>query len=210
MLVWDKIFNPRLADQEGLVAAGGDWGAEILIEAYKRGCFPWPQEGLPILWFSPDPRGILLFSELRINRSLYRVMKSHAWNVTFNRAFHEVMEACAKTPRPGQNGTWILPEMLSPYTELFDNGRGLSCEIWNLEGQLVGGLYGVLSEKYFSAESMFYRESGASKFALIKMTQYLQDIHGLDWMDIQMLTPVTESLGGRWLPRLEFLQRISS
>jgi leucyl/phenylalanyl-tRNA--protein transferase len=208
-IAWDEIFNPKRADKNGLVAVGGEWGFEILIEAYSRGCFPWPEQGLPILWFSPLQRGIVEFSEVRINRSLKRLLSSHKWKITFNQAFSAVMQGCAEAIRPGQSGTWILPEMIKPYTELFYAGHGLSCEIWHENGDLVGGLYGVLSERYFSAESMFYKESGASKVAFIETIRYLKREKGFHWMDIQMLTSVTESLGGKLISQNEFLQRIS-
>jgi len=206
---WDEIFNPVRADENGLVAVGGNLGHEILIEAYSRGCFPWPQEGLPLLWFSPKERGVLDFNELHIGRSLRRLLKSHQWSITFNQDFAAVMRMCSKVPRPGQRGTWILPEMIEPYSHLAALGFALSCEVWNQQGDLVGGIYGVLTRRYFSAESMFYIESGASKVAFVKMVNYLKTEKGLKWMDIQMLTPVTKSLGGKLIPQIEFLQRIS-
>jgi len=206
---WDSIFSPKNADANGLVAIGGSWGREILVEAYLRGCFPWPQEGLPLLWFSPLERGVIDFSEIKINRSLRRTIANHHWRVTFNTAFREVMWRCARVKRPGQAGTWILPEMIEPYSQLLNEGQALSCEIWNSQGDMVGGLYGVLSLHYFSAESMFYMESGASKVAFVEITHFLKKEKGFTWMDIQMLTPVTKSLGGKVVPQIEFLQRIS-
>lgn len=205
---WDQIFNPHRADAQGLVAVGGEWGSEILWQAYQRGVFPWPQEDLPILWFSPDPRGILEFHQLHVGKTTRKLWKHHPWKITINQAFDQVMQACAKTKRPGQEGTWILPPMLEPYSALQAQGRALSLEVWNSRDELVGGIYGVRAEFYFSAESMFYKESGASKVAVIALVQYLKEQEGLTWMDIQMLTPVTESLGGHYCTRAEFLKRI--
>lgn len=206
---WDEIFDPKRADENGLVAVGGRLEHEILLQAYNRGCFPWPQEGLPLLWFSPKERGVLDFNELHISRSLRRLLKSHPWTISFNQAFSAVMRMCAQVTRPGQRGTWILPEMIEPYSRLSALGSALSCEVWNQQGELVGGLYGVLTQHYFSAESMFYTESGASKVAFVKMVSYLESEKGLKWMDIQVLTPVTQSLGGKLIPQIEFLKRIS-
>lgn len=198
--------NPRHTSPEGLLAVGGDLSPSTLIQAYSKGIFPWPQEGYPMLWFCPDPRGILDFHEFRINRSARRALESNDWQVSFDRASREVINNCRLQKRPNQNGTWILPEMESAYCELANLGKVLTIEIW-LRDQLVGGIYGVLSDRYFSAESMFYKVSGASKVAFIFLVQRLKDM-GHQWMDIQMLTDVSQSFGGKYVDREEFLNRI--
>lgn len=200
--------DPRTATSEGLVAVGGPLSVEILQEAYGHGIFPWPQEGYPMLWFSPDPRGILEFSELRINRSLGKWLRKEGGRLEFtlNTAFSQVIENCRDQERPGQESTWILPSIVSAYQRLFAAGQVISGECWQ-DGELVGGIYGVISEKYFSAESMFYKKPNASKFCFIKMVEHLRSL-GHQWMDIQMVTEVTESLGGKLIAREEFLQRI--
>ena len=197
--------NPRNSTPEGLVAVGGDWRAETLEAAYRKGIFPWPQEGLPILWFSPDPRGILDFKNFHVPRSLEKFARKCSWVFTLNQAFSQVMEACSRQPRPGQSGTWILPEMRQPYLELQKKDRAISLECWE-DGVLIGGIYGVLIEGFFSGESMFHDKSNASKMCFWKMVEHLK-ANGQTWMDIQMLTPVTEAFGGKYISREEFLNR---
>ena len=198
--------NPRLTTPEGLVAIGGELNVETLLAAYKKGIFPWPQADLPMLWFCPDPRGVLDFNEFHIPRSVEKILRKAQWAVTFNTAFSAVIAGCRAQPRPGQAGTWILPEMEKAYREFERAGNVLSVEVW--EGtELVGGLYGVLSEKYFSAESMFYTRSNASKLALIAVVEELSR-RGHNWMDIQMVTSASEAFGGKYISRDEFLRRI--
>lgn len=205
-------FNPRMATPEGLVAVGGNLNVETLQSAYRNGIFPWPQEGLPLLWFSPDPRGILDFKDLHIPRSLKKWEKQHPeWTYTVNQAFSQVIRQCRLQSRAGQMGTWILPEMETAYNRLFEEGQILSLEVW--EGsELIGGIYGVVSlsakgKLFFSGESMFHKKSNASKMAFVKMVEYLK-AKGHTWMDMQMLTEVTTSLGGKYISRDEFLNRI--
>ncbi len=208
----NSIFpNPRHATPDGLVAVGGQLDIEILKEAYSQGIFPWPQEGLPMLWFSTDPRGVLDFSDLHIGRSFQKWRKSNAdLLVTCNQAARAVIEKCRLQKRPGQSGTWILPEMEEIYAQMIDVGWGLSIEIWR-DQNLVGGIYGVLAKTaagpYFSAESMFYSISNASKLALIELIKVLQ-ARGLKWMDVQMVTDVSSQFGAKLIPRDEFLHRI--
>lgn len=207
-------FNPRMSTPEGLVAVGGNLEVATLAEAYRLGIFPWPQEGLPLLWFSPDPRGVLDFSDLHIPRSLKKWQRQHAhWRLTVNQAFPEVIRQCRLQKREGQLGTWILPEMEKAYLELFKAGKILSLEIWE-ESELIGGIYGVLiknasGQLHFSGESMFHLRTNASKIAFIEMVEHLKGL-GLQWMDIQMLTDVTQALGGKYIPREEFLGRIGA
>ncbi|MDW8189536.1 MAG: leucyl/phenylalanyl-tRNA--protein transferase [Pseudobdellovibrionaceae bacterium] len=208
MASWENWFRPWEADESGLVAVGGVWDSDFIYAAYLRGCFPWPVEGLPILWFSPNPRGILELSHFHVGRTLRKILKNHPWTVTYNNAFPKVMELCRDIHHRRQGSTWILPEMIRPYTELWERGKALSVELWNHQGDLVGGIYGVLTPRYFSAESMFYLEPNASKVALYLLMQHLHDRYQMVWLDIQMLTPVTQSLGGQWISRAQFLKRI--
>ncbi len=200
--------NPRESSPEGLVAVGGPMNAAMLKAAYAKGIFPWPQEGMPWLWFSPDPRGVLDFADLHIPRSLAKARRrvEDSWEFRLNGDFAAVMTECQLKPRPGQDGTWIMPEMIPAYGALFDEGRALSVEA-RLDGQLVGGIYGVLSERYFSAESMFFHVSDASKLCLWFLLEELQR-RGHTWADMQMVTSVVESLGGKYIEREEFLKRI--
>lgn len=200
--------DPRTASPEGLVAVGGNLTVELLKEAYSEGIFPWPQEGYPMLWFSPDPRGVLDFAELHINRSLDKWLRKEGPRLRFtvSQAFDQVIEGCKEQKRPGQESTWILPVIVSSYQRLFAAGHILSGECWEGD-ELIGGIYGVLSDKYFSAESMFYKKPNASKYCFLKMVEHLQRM-GHQWMDIQMVTEVTSSLGGKLIAREEFLGRI--
>lgn len=200
--------DPRDSSPEGLVAVGGRLDAETLKAAYARGIFPWPQPGYPMIWFSPDPRGILDFADLHIPRSLERTRRRRdgEWRLTVNAAFEQVMRECQAKTRPGQDGTWIVPEMLPSYRELHQQGQALSVECWQGD-ELIGGIYGVLSEHYFSGESMFYHQADASKLAFLHLIEELQR-RGLTWMDVQMVTPVVERLGGRYIAREDFLKRI--
>ncbi|MCE3010501.1 MAG: leucyl/phenylalanyl-tRNA--protein transferase [Proteobacteria bacterium] len=203
--------DPRLTSPEGLVAVGGPMTAEALVAAYEKGIFPWPQPGLPWLWFSPEQRGVIDFADQQFSRSVMRAVKD--WEeaeISVNRAFTQVMEECRRQARKGQAGTWILPEMISAYTGLYQQGKALSLEVWK-EGILVGGIYGVLSHcprgAYFSAESMFHLETGASKCALYQLIQELKG-RGFEWMDVQMVTNLVEMFGGKYISRDEFLGRL--
>lgn len=204
----DEIFpDPRTATEEGLVAVGGPLSVEVLREAYGLGIFPWPQEGYPMLWFSPDPRGVIDFSDLHVPRSLAKFQKQHShFRFSVNEAFDAVIAGCRDQERPGQSGTWILPPMVMAYRRLFAEGHVLSVECWE-QDELLGGIYGVLSDEYFSAESMFHRRNNVSKLCLLQLVEELKT-RGFTWMDVQMVTPVVESLGGKYISREEFLKRI--
>lgn len=207
-----RFPNPRTATSEGLLAIGGEYSAEVLIDAYTHGIFPWPQDGYPPLWFSPDPRGVLDFSDLHVPRSLAKWERQHPeWTFTINQAFSRVIRECQTQFRPNQSGTWIRPEMIPGYEELFERGHILCLECWSKE-ELIGGIYGVLvmSQKgqlVFSGESMFHKEANASKMAFWKMVGHLQK-QGHQWMDLQMITDVTSSFGGKYIPREEYLERL--
>ncbi|MFQ5666367.1 MAG: leucyl/phenylalanyl-tRNA--protein transferase [Candidatus Binatia bacterium] len=200
--------DPRSANAEGVVGIGGDLHPHSLLLAYRQGIFPWPVEGLPLLWFCPAERGILEFTELHVPRSLARARRRTALRFTIDAAFPAVIRACAATRRPGQEGTWITPQIITAYTRLHRMGVAHSAEAWNGR-RLAGGLYGVDVDGAFAAESMFYREPNASKLALLHLVDHLS-ARGLDWIDIQVLTPHLARLGAKAISRdafLEMLQR---
>jgi leucyl/phenylalanyl-tRNA--protein transferase len=204
------IVEGKIGD---LIASSDEVWPELLIEAYEHGIFPWPTgEGDPIPWCCPKKRALLFFSEIRIPRSLEKARKSTELEFTLDRSFEEVMRACAAQPRPGQSGTWITEGMIRAYTELHRRGRAHSVEAWRKTTQgaplLVGGIYGVDSGGVFSAESMFYRETNASKLSLLHLVWLLRE-KGCEWMDIQQLTPHLEKLGAREIKRLDFLRLLS-
>lgn len=204
-----KFPDPWLLPEEsdGLIYIGGNLGVDTLVQAYSNGIFPWPLEEIyPLFWFCPEPRGVLDFNDLHIPKSLARLRRKNLYRYTFNQAFARVMAECAKQPRPGQEGTWIVPSLLPSYEAFHREGYAHSIEVWRGD-DLVGGLYGVYVKGVFSGESMFHLEANTSKLALIEMIQKLKAL-GLQWMDIQMLTPVTELLGGHYISRRDFLLRL--
>jgi leucyl/phenylalanyl-tRNA--protein transferase len=193
---------------EGVLAVGGLLDVGTLYTAYSMGIFPWPHPDYPLLWFSPEKRAILEFSDLHLPRSFEKFRRQHEseFQITTDQAFHQVVRECAKQPRPGQDGTWILPAMLKSYIDFHKAGYAHSIEVWH-ERQLVGGIYGVFVKGVFSGESMFYKSPNASKLALFHLVQILKS-WGLEWLDIQMVTPVTKSFGGKYLEREDFLQKL--
>ena len=200
------IFPPlekALRQPNGLLAVGGDLSPERILLAYRHGIFPWFNEDDPVLWWSPDPRMVLVPSEFIVSHSLKKILRSGKFEMRFDSAFTEVMAACA-APREGQAGTWIHPEMIAAYTELHRLGYAHSVETW-CDGELVGGLYGMSIGKLFFGESMFSRRSNASKIALARLCQQL-DLWGVGLIDCQMHTPHLASLGARVIPRVEFQQ----
>jgi leucyl/phenylalanyl-tRNA--protein transferase len=199
--------DPRNA-WEGVVELSDDLRVERLLEAYSFGIFPWPQGNLPTLWCSPERRGVLDFSEFHVARSLRKAARQNEFTFTFNRAFRDVIEGCAGVQRPGQAGTWITKKMLRAYLDFYSAGYAHSLEVW-LDEALVGGLYGVFVAGVFCGESMFFRIPNASKLALVHLVDFLRGA-GLTWMDIQMVTPVLESFGGKYISREEYLGRLES
>lgn len=193
---------------DGLVAVGGRLTPRTVLRAYQQGVFPWPVPGLPMLWFSPRERAILEFERLHVPRSLRRVRRQTTLRFTIDRAFPAVIEGCAKAVRPGQDGTWITPEVIVTYTQLHRLGVAHSVEAWR-GNELVGGVYGVDIDGAFAAESMFYREPNASKLALLFLVDHLRS-RGLDWMDIQTMTPHMARLGARVISREEFLAKLEA
>jgi len=203
-----RFPDPRTADEQGLVAIGGDLHPQTLLLAYRNGIFPWPVADLPMLWFSPPQRAVLEFDAIHISRSLHRVLRQHAFRLTIDCAFADVIQGCARAPRPGQDGTWITSPMTDAYVRLHALGIAHSAEAW-LGDQLVGGLYGVDVDGAFAAESMFYRAPNASKVALLHLVDHLRR-RGLEWIDIQMMTPHMRRLGARAIERDEFLHKLAA
>jgi leucyl/phenylalanyl-tRNA--protein transferase len=196
-----------LIEPNGLLAIGGTLTPGRLLDAYSHGIFPWFSDGQPVLWWSPDPRMVLYPDELIISRSMTKRLKRKDYDVRFNTAFYQVMQACAQTQRPGQDGTWITDSMIEAYDQLHEAGHALSVETW-MDGKLVGGLYGVAIGKMFYGESMFHHVTDASKIAFIHLVRHLRR-QGFGLIDCQMKTPHLASLGAREIPRKEFLQQVS-
>ncbi|MFH1813791.1 MAG: leucyl/phenylalanyl-tRNA--protein transferase [Pseudomonadota bacterium] len=190
-----------LREPDGLLAAGLELTPDRILDAYRRGIFPWFSEGQPVLWWSPDPRMVLLPSEIRITRSMLKVLRNRPYEVRCDSAFEAVMHACA-APRDGQAGTWISDEMIEAYTALHERGYAHSVETW-IDGRLAGGLYGMAIGRMFYGESMFSTERDASKIALVHLARYLET-RGFGLIDCQMNTGHLGSMGGREIPRREF------
>lgn len=203
-----RFPDPRTATPEGVVAVGGDLHPETLQAAYRSGIFPWPVEGYPLLWFSPPERGVLDFAELHLPRSLRRARRVRPYRCTIDAAFGDVIRACAATPRPDQEGTWITGAIVRAYERLHALGLAHSAEAWEGD-RLVGGIYGVAIDGAFAGESMFHHAPDASKLALLHLVGHLAS-RGLDWMDIQVLTPHMARLGARAVPRDVFLRRLAA
>ena len=194
-----------LADPNGLLAAGGDLSLKRLIEAYSSGIFPWFEEGQPVLWWSPDPRMVLFPEDLRVSKSLQKILNKALYTVTLDEAFAEVMTCCAQ-PRRESSGTWITDEMQTAYTQLFEAGHAHSVEVWR-DGDLVGGLYGVALGQLFFGESMFSFESNTSKIALVNLVKQLQEWN-YKLIDCQVSSEHLESLGAIEISREQFRQQL--
>ena len=196
------------ADEEGLLAMGGDLEIQSLILAYQSGIFPWPAENTPLLWFAPPMRAILDFEELHIPKRLKQYLKKSSWTFTVDNDFEAVIAACSKSKhRKGQQGSWITPELQEAYIQFHHAGFAHSFEAFNSKGDLIGGLYGIWIGKYFAGESMFYLESFASQFVWIKTIEYLKT-QGLTWLDAQILNPHLAKFGVKEIGRVEFMQRL--
>jgi len=205
----NKLYFPpvHMAEPDGLLAVGGDLSLNRLELAYRSGIFPW-YEGQYILWWCPDPRFVLFPDELRVSKSMQQLLKRKAFKFTINTAFREVISACQQINREGQNGTWITTDVLDAYTAFHKAGWAHSAEAW-LDGELVGGLYGVRMGNVFFGESMFSKASNASKYAFISYAQQLIE-EGVQLIDCQVYTAHLESLGARMIPRESFLELLKS
>jgi leucyl/phenylalanyl-tRNA--protein transferase len=207
ILTNDIIFpEVEQADENGILAIGGDLSVERLFCAYKNGIFPWYNEDEPIIWWSPDPRCVLLPDKLRVTKSMKQVLQNGRFRFTVNKAFSQVINACKTVDRKDGFGTWINHDIVYAYTKLHEAGYALSAETWR-EGKLVGGLYGVKLGNVFFGESMFSTESNASKFAFINLVNQLKK-NGLQLIDCQQKTEHLMSLGAEMISRSEFIQII--
>ena len=204
-------LDAALRDPNGLLAAGGDLAPERLLAAYRQGIFPWFSIGDPILWWSPDPRMVLFPDEFRLSRSLLKRLRRKEFEVTSDTAFGAVMTACAETPRDGQNGTWIVDDIIDAYSVLHELGVAHSVECWqpdeNGVRRLVGGLYGVCIGQMFYGESMFSLVTDGSKTAFAHLVRGLKS-HAVGLIDCQMKTSHLASLGAREIPRREFSEKL--
>ncbi len=198
------VFPPVHLAEDGLLALGGDLRPERLLLAYTKGIFPWYAENLPILWHSPDPRMIMTTRDLVVQRSLRKAIKRRPYELKLDTAFGEVLRGCAEVPRPGQSGTWLIPEMVDAYTRLHELGFAHSIEAWHRD-ELVGGLYGVSLGAAFFGESMFARAPDASKIAYVACVRQL-DAWNVGLIDCQVHTEHLERFGAYEIPRLEYLE----
>lgn len=198
--------SPEKTGPEGILQVSDEISVDRLREAYSFGIFPWPSEGYPILWFSPLARGVIDFEKFHQPRSLQKWMRQNDMRFSWNKRFKTVIEHCQRSPRPGQNGTWITPRLKRAYIEFHEAGYAHSLECWR-GGDLIGGFYGVYVGGAFCGESMFYLESNASKACLVYLVEFLKKA-GLTWIDVQMVTPTVEQMGGHLISRREFLNRL--
>ncbi len=207
-----RFPDPVRAHHSGVVAAGGDLRPDRLLLAYSQGIFPWPAEGYPLLWHCPDPRFVVDPKFVRVNRTLAKALRKHPFTVTLDQDFAAVIAACARVPRPGQDGTWITPEVAAAYTALHQMGFAHSVEVWRAVGEhrrLVGGLYGVALGGAFFGESMFSLVDNASKVGFTTLCAHLAR-REFDLVDAQVHTPLLESLGGQFVPRAQFLTAVAA
>ena len=206
----DTPFPPirdALTEPNGLLAIGGELSGERLLSAYRSGIFPWFSEGEPVLWWSPNPRMVLFPQNFKISKSLAKRLKKNDFEVRFNTHFRQVMEACANTNRPDQNGTWITSDIIDAYCELHQLGYAYSAETW-IDNNLVGGLYGVLINKMFYGESMFHHATDASKIAFTHLVQFLKE-KDVGMIDCQMNTKHLASLGAQEISRNDFISKLN-
>lgn len=213
MIPWLEENTPfppidlALQEPNGLLAAGGRLTSRRLLEAYRKGIFPWFSDDQPVLWWSPDPRMVLFLEEIRISRSLRKTLRRGNFQVKLDTAFQQVIAACAQTPRPGQDGTWITQEIQEAYGVLYKLGYAHSVETW-VGGNLAGGLYGIAIGKMFYGESMFAHQTDCSKIAFAHLVRYLQQ-EGFGMIDCQMKTEHLASFGAREIPRSRFIAKLT-
>lgn len=198
-----QLWFPPVEDamEDGLLAMGGDLSTERLLLAYRKGIFPWYDGEVP-LWWCPNPRFVLFPDELVVSKSMKTLLKRDAFEFSIDKAFSQVINNCKTTDRKGQDGTWIMPEVVQAYTKLHEMGHAHSAEAWQ-DGVLVGGLYGVRLGNIFFGESMFSHQSNASKYAFIKFVNHLKE-EGVNMIDCQVYTAHLESLGAKMIERKEF------
>ena len=202
------VFPPVHLAEDGLLALGGDLRPERLLLGYTQGIFPWYAENLPILWHSPDPRMIMTTLDLVVQKSLKKVIRRRPYTLKMDTAFADVLVGCSSVPRPGQTGTWLIPEMIDAYTKLHELGFAHSVEAWDGD-TLVGGLYGVSLGAAFFGESMFARAPDASKVAFVACVRQL-DEWGIGLVDCQVHTEHLERFGAYEVPRLRYLELLAT
>ena len=198
--------HPELANAYGAIAMGGDLEVDRLLLAYQYGYFPWFNPDEPIIWWHPDPRFVLFTDEIRVTKSMRPYFNQEKFSITFDQCFSEVVDSCQKIKRKNQPGTWITEDIKHAYDKLHDMGIAHSVEVWE-EGNLVGGLYGVSLGKVYYGESMFSKSNNASKFALICLASILSK-KGFEIIDCQMPNPHLKSMGGRYISRATFLDKL--
>ena len=205
-LLSNELYFPPVteADEEGILAIGGDLSTQRLLLAYRNGIFPWYTDDEPIIWWCPNPRFVLFPDEIKISKSMRAVIKKQTYSFTINNCFNNVIKNCKTINREGQSGTWISEEVIDAYTNLHNLGYALSAETWK-NNKLVGGLYGVKMGNIFFGESMFSLSPNASKFAFIQLVQHLKN-DGVKLIDCQVYTNHLESLGAKMIDRNDFMR----
>jgi leucyl/phenylalanyl-tRNA--protein transferase len=201
------VFPPVDLAEDGLLALGGDLRPERLLLGYTKGIFPWYAENLPILWHSPDPRMVMTTHDLIVQRSLRKAIRHRPYELAMDTAFADVLRGCAQVPRPNQNGTWLIPDMMTAYERLHELGFAHSIEAWK-DGELVGGLYGVSLGAAFFGESMFARAPDASKIAFVASVRQL-DAWGIHLVDCQVHTEHLQRFGAYEVPRAKYLEQLA-
>ena len=205
-LLSNELYFPPVteADEEGILAIGGDLSTQRLLLAYRKGIFPWYSDDEPIIWWCPNPRFVLFPDEIKISKSMRAVIKKQTYSFTINNCFNNVIKNCKTINREGQSDTWISEEVIDAYTNLHNLGYALSAETWK-NNKLVGGLYGVKMGNIFFGESMFSLSPNASKFAFIQLVQHLKN-DGVKLIDCQVYTNHLESLGAKMIDRNDFMR----
>jgi leucyl/phenylalanyl-tRNA--protein transferase len=201
------LFDDYFYYSKDIVTFGNELTVENLRNAYRLGIFPWHVDGLPLPWYCPQKRAILEFSDLHIPRSLERARRKSEFMFTIDEEFRRVIESCARATRKGESGTWITPDFIRAYTRLHEAGMAHSVEVWDADGQLVGGVYGVDAGGVFCGESMFHTVTNASKLALLHLIDHLK-ARGSTWLDAQVMTPHIRALGAKEISRTAFLRKL--
>ncbi len=201
------MFGEYYYNAADIIGFGGDLTVENLRNAYNKGIFPWHIDGLPLPWFCPESRAVLEFENLHIPKSLNKQWRKTNWKFTIDEDFESVIKGCSEMKRPHEAGTWITPEFIETYIEFHKLGEAHSVEVWDEGENLVGGLYGVDASGVFCGESMFYKESNASKLALVYLIEHLKS-KGSTWLDTQVMTPHFEKFGAKEIPRKDFLDKL--